>query len=75
MTPPLPLSIPKGLLGLCRYRLCWCGQGFRCSVSTDFVADYGALVVTGHVQQSYTCVAGRVCEVAESVLALGVNIH
>ena len=48
-----------------QYRLCWCADGFACSIGEHFKVDVGELRVIGvaHLEQHRTCVAGQTCSI------------
>lgn len=52
-----------------QYRLCWCAEGYSCSVGEDFAMTIGELEVVGvqAFQSSRTCVAGQTCKVDDIV--------
>ena len=55
-----PITAPGG-----KYRLCWCGGGFRCTSSENFLVDSGELSLLGlsSLQERRTCISGRPCSI------------
>ena len=48
------------------YRLCWCSQGFDCSLPQNYVLDFGDITILGPnpiLTQSRTCVLGQACRI------------
>eukprot|EP00928_Gymnodinium_smaydae_P082592 TRINITY_DN6590_c1_g7_i1.p1 TRINITY_DN6590_c1_g7~~TRINITY_DN6590_c1_g7_i1.p1 ORF type:complete len:3710 (+),score=739.71 TRINITY_DN6590_c1_g7_i1:1163-11131(+) len=46
-----------------QYRLCWCAEGFSCSVALEFRVDFARFDLVGPAPlvQSRTCVSGQPC--------------